>query len=28
VDRNHTGVSGYVQGAGDSQKCYSCHRSV
>jgi hypothetical protein len=28
VDGQHGGVSGYVKGAGDSQKCYSCHRSV
>ena len=25
VDGQHKGKSGYVQGAADSQKCYSCH---
>ncbi|MGH7740889.1 MAG: hypothetical protein ACRENS_02580, partial [Candidatus Eiseniibacteriota bacterium] len=25
VDRQHTGKNGYVQGAADSNKCYSCH---
>jgi hypothetical protein len=28
VDGQHGGVNGYVKGAADSQKCYSCHRSV
>ncbi len=25
VDRDHTGVRNYVQGAGNSAQCYSCH---